>query len=134
MAIPPRPQLGSLRVKLALISFGTFLVTTACGWLRPCAEPTPVITCYTAVAPTASSTPAVMCYEVILPTITATPSPTMLMCYTPTPSPVCYDTATIPGPAPVTTPSATPQARQTLLETLLAEGRFPGAVADQLGQ
>ncbi|MBU0491852.1 MAG: hypothetical protein KKA73_05725 [Chloroflexi bacterium] len=117
MAIPPR----SLRVKLALLSFGTFLVTMACGWLRPCTDQPPITTCYAIALPTDTPTPPIVtCYTAVPPT--ATPSPT-LVCYTPTPRPM--------SPTP---PSVTPQARQILLETLLAEGRFPGGVADQLGQ
>lgn len=110
----------SLRIQLALLSFCAFLVTVACGWLRPRATPTPAITCYTVVAPTNPPTPSVTCYKPMVPSPPATPSPIV----------TCYE-AVIPSTTPPPPPAA-PQSRQMLLDRLLAEGRFPAAVAQQL--
>lgn len=107
-----RRSLG-LRFKIALISFFSFLVTTACALLRPTREPS--ITCYATLplAPTDTPTPQIVCY--VAPPLTETP--------TPTPS---------TSPLPTPTPTGTPQGRDQLLERLLAEGRLPEDVAHEL--
>ena len=104
----------SLRAKIAVVSLLSFLVTTACSWLRLRATPTPDVTCYIMVEPTDTPTPVVMCYEVQMPTETPTPTPFI--------SPI----------SPLPTPTPTPEARRLLRERLLTEGRFPRAVAQQL--
>jgi hypothetical protein len=117
MSTPTRRNRSpSLRLKIAAISLLSFVVTTACSWLRlrPTAEPG--VTCYTAVAPTDPPTPVVLCYEVSPPTETP-PSSTFT-------SPI--------SPLPTPTPSPTSEARRLLLDTLLAEGRFPDEVTQEL--
>lgn len=106
----------SLRTKIAVVSLLSFLVTTACSWLRLRATPTPQVMCYIMIEPTDTPTPVVMCYEVQMPT--ETPTLTTFI------SPLS------PLPTPTLTP--TPEARRLLRERLLAEGRFPRAVARQL--
>jgi len=118
MSDPARQKhLLSLRVKVAVVSLLSFLVTTACSWLRLSGTPTPQITCYIAVEPTDTPTPIVMCYEPQIPTETPT-----LTAFTSPLSPL----------SPLPTPTPTPEARRLLQERLLAEGRFPRAVARQL--
>ena len=115
MSTPTRRNRSpSLRLKIAAISLLSFVVTTACSWLRlrPTAEPG--VTCYTAVAPTDPPTPVVLCYEVAPPTETP-PSTTFT-------SPI----------SPLPTPTPTSEARRLLLERLLTEGRFPGGVTREL--
>ena len=104
----------SLRAKIMVVSLLSFLVTTACSWLRLRATPTPEVTCYIMVEPTDTPTPVVMCYEMQMPTETPTPTPFI--------SPL----------SPLPTPTPSPEARSLLLERLLAENRFPRAVARQL--
>ena len=110
----------SLRVKIVLVSLLSFLVTTACSWLR--LRPTPMVTCYEAVAPSDTPTPFVTCYTAPAPSTTPTP-----LCYTPTPSPTTFT-----SPLPTPSPSPTPEARRLLRDRLLAGGRFPQNVARQL--
>jgi len=62
----------SLRAKVAAVSVLSFLVTTACAWLRLRSTPEPIITCYEMVAPTDPPTPVVMCYEPIIEIATPT--------------------------------------------------------------
>jgi hypothetical protein len=117
MSTPTRRNRSpSLRLKIAAISLLSFMVTTACSWLRlrPTAEPG--VMCYKAVTPTDTPTPVVMCYEVSLPTETP-PSTTFT-------SPI--------SPLPTPTPTPTSEARRLLLDKLLAEGRFPGDVTREL--
>jgi hypothetical protein len=104
-----RKRPPSLRFKLAVVSFLSFLVTTACSWMRLRATPTPEVLCYVVVAPTDTPTPVVMCYEMVVPTETP-------------------DTFTSPLP----TPTTTPEARRMLQNKLLADNRFPSAVARRL--
>ncbi|RLC95467.1 MAG: hypothetical protein DRI77_10005 [Chloroflexi bacterium] len=106
----------SLRAKVAAVSVLSFLVTTACAWLRLRSTPEPIITCYEMVAPTDPPTPVVMCYEPIIEI--ATPTPTTFI------SPI--------SPLPTPTPTATPEAKRLLLDRLLTEGRFPYPIARQL--
>ena len=95
-----------LRFKIALVSFLSLVVTTACSRLRLRGIEQPDVLCYTVVSPTDTPTPVVLCYEVSLPTDTPTP-----VCYTPTlpslssshtptptltPTPLCYT----PTPSP----------------------------------
>ena len=108
----------SLRVKIVLVSLLSFLVTTACSWLRW--RPTPMITCYEAVSPSDTPTPFVTCYTAP----SATPTP---LCYTATLSPTAFI-----SPLPTPSPSPTPEARRLLRDRLLAGGRFPQNVAREL--
>jgi len=106
----------SLRLRIAMVSVLSFLVTTACSWLRLRSPSDPNVTCYTAVAPTDPPTPVVLCYEIAAPTETPTP-----------------DTFTSPiSPLPTPTPTSTPEAHRLLLDRLLAEGRFPQDLTQQL--
>ena len=99
-----------------MVSVLSFLVTTACSWLRLRSPSDPNVTCYTAVAPTDPPTPVVLCYEIAAPTETPTP-----------------DTFTSPlSPLPTPTPTSTPEAHRLLLDRLLAEGRFPQDLTRQL--
>ena len=109
-----RNQSPSLRLKIAAISLLSFMVTTACSWLRLRPTAGPGVMCYKAVTPTDTPTPVVMCYEVSLPTETP-PSTTFT-------SPI----------SPLPTPTPTSEARRLLLDKLLAEGRFPGGVTQEL--
>jgi hypothetical protein len=105
-------------------------------WVKPLVEvgvlpahaqasaPTPM--CYTPT-PSHTPTPSPMCYTPT-PSHTPTPTPTLLpRCYTPTPFVPSSQDRTPQPPA-----SPTPEARQALLEQLLAEGRFPQDVASKL--
>jgi hypothetical protein len=105
----------SLRLKILIVSLLSFLVTTACSWLRLRSTPEPNVTCYTMAAPTDPPTPVIMCYEAPAPTETPTTTFT---------SPI--------SPLPTPSPSATPEARRLLLEQLLTEGHFPLDVARKL--
>jgi hypothetical protein len=106
----------SRRLRIAMVSVLSFLVTTACSWLRLRSTPDPSVTCYTAVAPTKPPTPVVLCYEIAAPTETSTP-----------------DMFTSPiSPLPTPTPTSTPEAHRLLLDRLLAEGRFPQDLTRQL--
>jgi hypothetical protein len=123
----------SLRIKIALISILSFIVTTACSLSRT--RPTPEVTCYTAIAPTDPPTPEVLCYEMVIE-ITATPTPT-LTCYTappPTDTPTTFTSPLSPLPTPTPTPTPTPEARRLLLDRLLTEGRLPQDVAQRLNE
>ena len=106
----------SFRLRIVTVSVLSFLVTTACSWLRLRSTSDPRVTCYTAVAPTNPPTPVVLCYEIAAPTETPTP-----------------DTFTSPiSPLPTPTPTSTPQAHRLLLDRLLADGCFPQDVTRQL--
>ena len=128
----------SVRVKVLVVSVLSFVVTTACSWLRVRSTPEPNVTCYTMSPPTNTPTPVVMCYTMPPPTNTPTP---MVMCYeamipteTPTSTTFTSPISPLPTPTPTasTSPLPTPEARQSLLEQLLAEGRFPEDVAREL--
>ena len=117
MSTPTRRNRSpSLRLKIAAISLLSFMMTTACSWLRLRPTARPDVMCYKAVTPTDTPTPVVMCYEVSLPTETP-PS-------TPFTSPI--------SPLPTPAPTPTSEARRLLLDKLLAEGRFPGDVTQEL--
>jgi hypothetical protein len=124
MTIPGKPTHPLLRrlprrLKIAVISLLSFVVTTACSLARIRSTVEPDVTCYTMVAPTEPFTPAALCYEMV----ELTPTPT---CYTATAPPVGASTATPPtSPLATPTPTSTAEARRLLLERLLAEGRFP---------
>ena len=109
-------QSFSLRIKITLISILSFIVTTACSLSRT--RPTPEITCYTAIAPTDPPIPEVLCYEMVM--LTDTPTPTTFA------SPL--------SPLPTPTPTPTLEARRLLLDRLLAEGRLPQDVVQQLDE
>ena len=108
----------SLRIKITLVSLLSFIVTTACSLSRT--RPTPEVTCYTAIAPTNTPTPEVLCYEMVMPTDT--------------PTPTTFTSPLSPLPTPTSTPTPTPEARRLLLDRLLAEGRLPKDVAQQLDE
>ena len=117
MSTPTRRNRSpSLRLKIAAISLLSFMVTTACSWLRLRPTAGPDVMCYKAVTPTDTPTPVVMCYEMSLPTETL-PSTTFT-------SPI--------SPLPTPTPTPTSEARRLLLDKLLAEGRFPDGVTLEL--
>ncbi|HET91478.1 MAG TPA: hypothetical protein ENN99_12195 [Chloroflexi bacterium] len=107
----------SLRLRIALVSLLSFVVTTACAVLRQRVESTPEVLCYAMITPTDTPTPIVECY--IISPLTETPTPT-LTCYTATPShntpdpiPTCY-TPTLPSPPTVTaSPTLTPTLETT---------------------
>lgn len=119
----------SLRLKITLVSLLSLAVTTACSLLRLRSDTGPQVTCYTAVASPEPPTPEVMCYEVAAPT--QIPSP-FVTCYT-APPPTMTATPT-PPTSPLATPTATAtaEARRLLLDQLLADGRFPARVVEQL--
>jgi hypothetical protein len=127
---PTRPLLRRIprRLKIAVVSLLSFVVTTACSLARLRSTVVPEVTCYAMVAPTEPPTPAVLCYEMVAPT----PTPT---CYTATAPPTELSTAT-PPTSPLGTPTPTStvplEARRQLLEGLLADGRFPQQVVWQL--
>jgi hypothetical protein len=175
---PKRSLSFPLRVRIALISLLSLVVTTACSRLRLRGIEGSDVLCYTVVSPTDTPTPFVICYitrKVELPPDTPTPvcytptpslsashtpTPTLTptpLCYTPTPSPTAISADTpplltpakappvmcyvpredvepaAPGPVDVTLPTPTPsEARHLLLEELLARGRFPNDVANEL--
>lgn len=106
----------SLRLQITLVSILSFIVTTACSLSR--VRPTPEPTCYTVISPTEPPTPEVLCYEMAPPA--ETPTPTMFT------SPL--------SPLPTPTPTPTPEARRLLLDELLAKGRFPQDIAQQLDE
>ncbi len=115
-----------VRIKIALVSLLSFIVTTACTLSRT--RPTPEVTCYTAIAPTDPPTPEVLCYEAVIePTNTPTPTVT---CYTATPTTFTSPLSPLPTPTPTLTPTL--EARRLLLDELLAKGRFPQDIARQL--
>ena len=104
-----RKHSPSLRLKIVVVSLLSFLITTACSWLRLRPGSAPGILWHKLIAPT--ETPMVLCYEVVAPT----------------------DTPTSPAsPLPTPTPTSAPETRRFLLEQLLAEGRFPLGVVWQL--
>jgi hypothetical protein len=125
-------------LKILAAAGGVFTASSALPgkWIRPIVE--------TGILPShaqASVVPRPLCY-----TATSSPTPTwMPVCYTPTPShtpspPQPCATPGTPRPRSYTaTPSSTgtpvptpPRARRELLERLLAEGRFPPSIADDL--
>lgn len=151
-----RARIGRRQLLKALVAAGGAAVASTLlpgRWVRPLVEvgelpahaqaSGPLPLCYT---PTPSHTPTLlMCY-------TPTPSPTPT-CYTPTPTHTptrdgrCYTATPAHTPTPVLRTSfapasqdhtpqppatPTPEARQELLEQLLAEGRFPQDVARKL--
>jgi hypothetical protein len=113
----------SLRVKIAVISLLSLLITTACSLLRLRSNQESGVVRLKVSNPTDTVTPYVMCYEVSLPADTPTPvcytptppplfsshtpTPTLTptpLCYTPTPSPVTVS----PDAAPALTPAKVP--------------------------
>ncbi len=102
----------SRRIKFAIVSLISFIVTTACSLTQ--SRTTPTVLCYTQVGPTHTPTPVVLCYEVVEPTGTPTPFTSPL------------------SPLPTPTPTSTPEARRLLLDRLLTEGRLPPDVVRQL--
>lgn len=128
MTEPVRRRLSVVRRwRLVVVSGLAFCVTLACSLFRGRdSDGDAGVICYAEAPPT--ETPQIMCYEPVMieePTATPTPIsplsplPTPVMCYTPTPS-----------PTPTATP--TPEARDVLLDRLLADGRFPETVARAL--
>lgn len=98
-------SLFPLRLKIALVSFLSLMMTAACSRLRLRDVEEPDVLCYTVISPTDTPTPVVMCYEVALPTDTPTPvcytaTPSLSASHTPTatltPTPLCYT----PTPSP----------------------------------
>jgi hypothetical protein len=106
-----------LKLKIALVSFLSLVVTAACSRLRLRGVEQPDVLCYTVISPTDTPTPVVMCYEVSLPTDTPTPvcytaTPSPSASHTPTPTltltPLCYTATLTPTPLGYTpTPSPT---------------------------
>jgi hypothetical protein len=117
MPIPDKQMRPTmLRLRITAVSLLSILVTTACTLMRQRSTPTPVVLCYKAVAPAEPPTPTVFtCYTAPPPTVSPTPT---------------AFTSPLPTPTPTSTP--TPEARLPLLERLVAEGRFPDGVADNL--
>jgi hypothetical protein len=96
------------RIKIAIASCLSLIITTACTLLRP--RPTSEIMCYQVAPPPTDtpSTPIVMCYEIAV-TLPSTPT-----IESPTPSPMCYT----PTPSSTPTPSDSPLATSTLTPTI----------------
>jgi hypothetical protein len=95
------------RIKIAAVALLSSIVTLACAATRQ--RPTPGVLCYQVIAVTDTPTPFVTCYEAVIPSETPTPFV-----------------------SPLPTPTATPEARHLLLERLLAEGRLPENVIQEL--
>ena len=135
-----RARMGRRQLLKTLIAAGGMTVASTLlpnKWVKPLVEVGVLPAHAQASVPTPSHTPT-----------SPTPSP---MCYTPTPShtppsptpsPRCYTVApnivpvssgsSSPDRTPQPSASPTPEARQALLEQLLAEGRFPQDVASKL--
>lgn len=103
----------TLRVRIAVVSLLSFIVSTACSLSRSQSTPTPVIMCYEMIEPSNTPTPRVTCYTAPPPTETPTPT-------------------TFTSPLFTPTPTSTPEARLLLLEELLTENRFPQDIVREL--
>jgi|GEM_PF-3045001 len=116
------------RVKVWGVSALAFCVSAACTFFGiDFGPPTP--TCY--IPPEPTPTPEmVTCYEPVVPVFKATPKPAMPG-DTPKGAPLilCY---VMPAPTLTPTPTPEPEGRDVLRGRLLAEGRFPESVAQEL--
>jgi hypothetical protein len=102
-----RKQPIPVRIRIAAIALLSPIVTLACAATRQ--RPTLEVLCYQVIAVTDTPTPFVTCYDAVIPSEIPTP-------FT----------------SPLPTPTATPEARHLLLERLLAEGRLPENVLQEL--
>jgi hypothetical protein len=145
-----RARIGRRQLLKTLITAGGVAAASTLlpgRWVKPLVEvgvlpahaqasaPTPM--CYTPT-PSHTPTPSPMCYTPTPSHTPASPTPT-LRCYTVGPLDSTPNPTLQPSFAPASqdrTPqppaSPTPEARQELLEKLLAEGRFPRDVASKL--